>query len=1113
MKRILAPSLLLILVHVSGAAGLVLVDKGQAKATIVVGSAASPQARQAAEELQTYLRRISGATLAVVENPAAAKGLKIMVGHSAASAAAAGLKLRIPSGRTSQFAEEGYVVASGPDAVILAGNETPPYDGTFFAVSDFLESLGCRWYFPGAFGELVPKSATIEVKPVSRLIRPELRVRDIWYSGHLACTAEQGQEFQTWKRRNRMTLGFWVAMGPYLQNPTDDSTWRLLPKDHYWKSHPEYYALNPDGSRNERFICMSNPGAIQAAVNTITEYFRQNPDNYSFAFSPPDAPVLCHCKACTDRLNGGFGGEGRGEVSDPYFQFVFQVADAVAKKYPDRWIISMAYYNRCRPPEGVDGRHKNVLIQLASIQQCNLHSYLDAKCPSRQQFAAMLARWGQLAGGCVFYEYDPHDWSHSQRPFWGSQRIAQDLRTLKEQGGWGFSDEGQMAWLSTGLNYYVRAKLAWGLAQDPAGLERDFFRQFFGPAAEPMAKYYTTVEQALQATNLHVAANYDFLAVLPRPILDECRACLDEAAAKASDEPYKGRVAAFRGHFDRIDAWEKARAAMARADYRTATQAAQAMIQAVERVNHPMLLQDQGPYGGEMSGASIADCVRQLDEWTRGSKGQLLAVLPATASFRTDPAGQGVLYRWYRNEADAKGWREIALTTGWYNQGITAGSGQRYSGVAWYRTKVTLPKVPEGPVALRLPELKGSEVWLWCNGWFAGYGQKTETGGLPGDLKHPLTVEVTGLLKPGDNALVFRIRGDGGISLPPLLFQPLRPAHPNPSVNANTENNRMSKSLPLDDRNLCCEGFVQTQRSSSRASFDRGLSDYPFTVDSPCGRVRFKTDATAVRLEIEYADQAALTGHHVYSSIGLCRIDGTITASFNRTGNKGGRQAIDLRAGPGAGPHEYEVILPIADKVDICGLSIESRARFFPVAAEPPTRYVAHGDSITQGFWASDPIHTYAWQLAQAKRWSLVNHGFGGRTAVADDGRRVGQLNPDIVTILLGVNDCLHQVPLADFRSNYQGIIVNLRKFKPTVPVYAITPLNVPGTWPGTEKLETYRAVVRDIVARSRDPNLHVIEGPDLIPDEIRYVQDGLHPNDEGFTLMAKQLAQRIHSL
>jgi len=750
---------------------MVLVQEGQPKALIVVGVEASPQAQEAAQELQTFLRRITGAELPVVPSPTDLSSPRILVGQSAARTEAARMGLEIPSGQTPQFDEEGYVVAAGNNVLILAGNETEPYQGTFFAVYDFLETLGCRWFFPGDFGEVIPSMPTIAVKPFRRVERPEFRVRDTWYSGHLAVTPEQAEQFRLWKRRNRMTRpDFWAAPeSRFLQNPVDDSTYRLLPKEKYWEAHPEFYALNPGGSRNERFLCMSHPGALQAAADTIIEYFQQHPDHYAYAFSPPDAPVLCHCPDCIRAMHGGYGGEGYGEVSDAYFRFVFQLADRVRQRFPDRWVTTMAYYNRCRPPEGIEGKRPNLLIQLASIQQCSLHSYADRNCWSRQMFGSMLRRWAELTAGQGFYEYDPHDWSHLQRPAWGSQRIAEDLWLLKQVGGWGYSNEGQMAWLSTGLNYYVRAKLAWDLKQDPAALEKDFFRRFFGPSAEPMRRYYTAVEKALQGTSIHAlsGAPDDLFAILPRPFLDQCLGWLEEAQRLAVAEPFWSRVAAFRGHFDRIDAAEKARAAMARGDFQEAIHCGEAMVKAVSRVNDSMLLQEAGPWGGSLSGAAFIERAQRLLPWTNGTQGRLVAMLPAVAWFRTDPASEGVVQRWYRPQVSSQGWQQLRMTSAWHNQGIVTREGRRYRGLAWYRVKLQLPRLPAGSVRLLFPELQASEVGVWCNGQFAGLAEDSGEG--------LWTVGLTSLLRPGENLLAFRVQGEGGLTLPPFLFTPLAP--------------------------------------------------------------------------------------------------------------------------------------------------------------------------------------------------------------------------------------------------------------------------------------------------------------------------------------------------
>lgn len=764
----------MLMLTVAARAGTCLVLDGQPRAAIVVGETPSAAASGAAAELALFLRRMSGAEVPVLPRAEPGQGALVLVGQDAASQTAGRLGLQIPAGQTPQFAEEGYVVYAGGDTILLAGNETEPYEGTWYAVYDLLETLGCRWYFPGTFGEVVPTLRTVTVPPQNRLVRPRLRVRDTWYSGHLAVTPAQAAEFAQWKRRNRMTRhGFWLHCGAeearFLQNPVDDSTWRLLPRDKYWESHPEYYAMKPDGSRNDRFLCMSNPGALAAAVETVCEYFAARPGHHTFAFSPPDEPVLCHCPDCTRALSGRFGGEGWGDVSDPYFRFVFALADRVRERYPDRWITTMAYYNRCRPPQGVSGKHPNVLIQLASIQQCSLHSYLQKGCWTRRQFADMLRQWSELTAGQVFYEYDPHDWTHLQRPAWRSQGIADDLRLLESLGGWGFSNEGQMAWMSTGLNYWVRARLAWDLEADPEGLVQDFCERFFGPARRPMLRLYAGIERAIRESPAHSGGfpgRDDWQVILPRELLDRCEGWLGEAARQAPEEPFRSRVAAFRTYLDRMQAYIRSREALVRGEYAEAARQADLMADAVRQMGDSALLQDAGPWGGSRSGAGLAKAARDLAAWTEGPRGRRVAVLAPEAWFRTDPGSDGVVGRWYAERGN-RGWRRLAMSGAWASQGVLTPEDRPYQGVAWYRCDLDLPAAPEGSPRLLIPELEGSEIWVWCNDAFAGYASAADD--------KPITVPLGGLLRSGRNRLAFRVMGAGGLCLPPVVILPADP--------------------------------------------------------------------------------------------------------------------------------------------------------------------------------------------------------------------------------------------------------------------------------------------------------------------------------------------------
>ena len=515
----------------------VLVDSGTPCATIVVGAQPSQQAREAATELQACLQRMSGARIPIVADAASARGARILVGRNASVEEARRLNIELPSGVTRDLDEEGYVVAVDDATVLLAGNETTPYQGTHYAVYDLLHQLGCRWYMPGSFGEVIPTVRTVRVSTQRKRTRPDFRVRNIWYKGWIAISERESAAYALWRRRNRMTSPE-MSSEAFMPPASDNTTYRLLPREKYWADHPEYYALNEDGTRNPEMMCMTNPGALDAATETIAQWFHEHPDRLCFDFSPPDAPVLCNCVTCRKAMHGGFGGEGWGAVSDAYFDFVVRLADRAALRCPGKRIASMAYFNRCRPPLSATRKRDNLLMFLASIEQCVLHSYADPNCWSRRAYRAMQAHWGAICGGLLYYEYDPHDWSSLQRPAWRSQGIADDLRLLKANGGWGFDDEGQMAWLSTGLNYYVRARLGWDLREDPQALVKDFAERFFGPAAKPFLRYYESIEQAQAQAKLHRPGNADFWGELNRPalhflqvwppsLLEQCAALLD----------------------------------------------------------------------------------------------------------------------------------------------------------------------------------------------------------------------------------------------------------------------------------------------------------------------------------------------------------------------------------------------------------------------------------------------------------------------------------------------------------------------------------------------------------------------------------------------------------
>ena len=138
---------------------------------------AKQKTETAAHELQTYIQKISGARLPIVDDAQNPAGPLILVGRGRLSD---GLGVAIPGGVTCSRREEGFVIMCKGDRLLLAGNNDGPYHGTEYAVDDFLRSLGVRWFMPGEFGEIVPHATTIRVPEQRVEKKPDFVMGNWW---------------------------------------------------------------------------------------------------------------------------------------------------------------------------------------------------------------------------------------------------------------------------------------------------------------------------------------------------------------------------------------------------------------------------------------------------------------------------------------------------------------------------------------------------------------------------------------------------------------------------------------------------------------------------------------------------------------------------------------------------------------------------------------------------------------------------------------------------------------------------------------------------------------------------------------------------------------------
>jgi lysophospholipase L1-like esterase len=222
----------------------------------------------------------------------------------------------------------------------------------------------------------------------------------------------------------------------------------------------------------------------------------------------------------------------------------------------------------------------------------------------------------------------------------------------------------------------------------------------------------------------------------------------------------------------------------------------------------------------------------------------------------------------------------------------------------------------------------------------------------------------------------------------------------------------------------------------------------------------------------------------------------------------------------GGEPRPVWLWLPVISTCAVAGLRVTAGARVSsPVLPEP--RWLALGDSLTQGFSVQSPLQTWVHRLM--RRWDLPawNLGVGGiRIEPAVFAPALAARRWDLVTIALGSNHCWREsevdsaagraAELAELAlaGGHGRVVWILPPWKPCeegkgpgdfqgVPLDAATGLRV----------GRVRAALRARLA-AYAPRLELLD--DLMPHDHRLLPDGLHPAALGFARYADNLAGRM---
>jgi hypothetical protein len=743
---------------------IVIVDDGKPRAFILTAVDTTHSASLAAAELQHFIQLMSGAQLpiyvgkdAVPENQRDRP--RLLVGRSQAVQE---LGVTLPSGHDLEATREGFVLHTIGEEVVIAGNEDAGYRGTEYAVYELLEQLGCRWFFPGEFGQVIPQQKTISIPQLDIQQTPSFVVRNIWTAGW----ADERVEHAPWLARNKGSSSRPFAFAG------DGSIGRLAPPELYAEKHPEIYAMGTDGLRHATgpngehhltMLCVTNPLTVEIATQTIIDHFRDKPESNSYGFSAPDWSAKCYCDICTAADHGFTHDSGLKEsISDGYLNFVNNVAHGVNAEYPDRYTVILAYDNRVRPPEGLDQPwNPNIIVQLARLGVSALRPIGEPGDLYARRRERTIKAWARLGPKMIIYDYDPHS-SLNRMPFWNVHSIRENLPFYHKNGVVGFTTEGNSTYLRTGLNYYVRAKLMWDIDADVDAVVDDFHARFFGPAAAPMKLFYQEIETMLATSPEYMTWHQrlgDWTRIYPPDRTRRLGRHLEQAADLADTPERRTRVEAFRLVHEYMMTHHEMIFQLHQGNYSDAMAQLgklHAAVEAAQRIQPGLMPPD--PDWVIKRGSGLESWRRYIDRLSQRSDGDLgsrIALGPETGQFRTDVHDEGLFEQWHLDGvASELEWTSIPVTTDWSQSGYRDEQGYAYDELGWYRFTVPVAQWPQGKEAkLYVPLVYATKLWVWANGHLV----HSPTDEL---VRYGTDIDVSRWLKPGqENSFTFRMSG------------------------------------------------------------------------------------------------------------------------------------------------------------------------------------------------------------------------------------------------------------------------------------------------------------------------------------------------------------------
>lgn len=622
---------------------------------VVVAPDAPRTVRFAAQEATNFLSRVFGMFVPVVTAPTEDRA-SIVLGDNVWSRAA-GVDV-------STLPRDGFVIRTIGRQVLIAGRDDPKADivqgiecgnysallyerATLFGVYEFLERFaGCRFFFPGEFGEIVPHQASFEVPDTDLKRAPHFTSRDPYFGGDGAWYEE---EPGVGKGRSRGKCLEWLRLRMQTESVPccHGQQWNMI-RERFSESHPEYFQMRKDGSRCTGYpkpgeaawdfnqLCQSSEiwdvfyedakaylSGQDASVRGIPDRWDRTKYAWGANFSGrkyvdvmcQDAFHECFCPDCQK----AYDKSSKHYARDLVWGQTAKLARRLKDDGFDAVVSQMSYSPYGEVPSF--GLPDNVLVTVAQQGPWGVRNRAGFE---RQ--LAMYRAWFEKTNRRV------RTWTYAHKygktnipgiPCVAPRAYGEYWKAAAPYVCGGFLETESERSIHHYFNYYVFSKIAWDPKTDVDALIADHHEKMFGKGAAAMAEFYGLLEdmwigeiagnvkETIYGPQAVVPSEYDIWTKVYSPaFVARLAALCDRAtAAVGADTSEAKRIAFIRKHY--LEPLKKSAAA-----YKDAISVSRGLKERAGRPNRTLLTNgdfDEGLRGWEVcEGGEVA-----FDETTK----------------------------------------------------------------------------------------------------------------------------------------------------------------------------------------------------------------------------------------------------------------------------------------------------------------------------------------------------------------------------------------------------------------------------------------------------------------------------------------------------------------